>query len=111
MRYIRVPHLAHVVPILGGMTGEVIRRRVVVRGNVQGVGFRYYANAEAVRLGIAGFVRNLDDGSVEVEAEGDPEVVATFVDWARSGPPSASVVSAEVSEREPAGTPVFTVAF
>jgi acylphosphatase len=93
------------------MAGEVIRRRVVVRGNVQGVGFRYYANAQAARLGVAGFVRNLDDGSVEVEAEGDRDAVKTFVDWARTGPPSAFVESAEVSEREPAGTPVFTVAF
>jgi acylphosphatase len=93
------------------MAGEVIRRRVVVRGNVQGVGFRYYANAEAARLGVAGFVRNLDDGSVEVEAEGERDAVASFVEWARSGPPSASVDSAVVSECEPAGTPVFTVAF
>ncbi len=93
------------------MAGEVIRRRVVVRGNVQGVGFRYYANAEAARLGVAGFVRNLDDGSVEVEAEGESDAVSTFVDWARTGPPSASVESAEVTEREPAGTPIFTVAF
>lgn len=93
------------------MAGEVIRRRVVVRGRVQGVGFRYYANAEAARLGVAGFVRNLDDGSVEVEVEGEREAVAKLVDWARSGPPSATVESAEVTEREPAGTPVFTVAF
>ncbi len=93
------------------MAGEVVRRRVVVRGNVQGVGFRYYSHTEAARLGVAGFVRNLDDGSVEVEVEGDPAAVATFVDWARTGPPSASVDSAEVSECEPAGTPVFTVAF
>ena len=93
------------------MTGDVIRRRVVVRGNVQGVGFRYYANAEAARLGVAGFVRNLDDGSVEVEVEGERDAVTTLVDWARSGPPSASVESVEVTEREPAGTPVFTVAF
>lgn len=89
----------------------MIRRRVVVRGNVQGVGFRYYANAEAARLGVAGFVRNLDDGSVEVEVEGERDAVTTLVDWARSGPPSASVESVEVTEREPAGTPVFTVAF
>jgi acylphosphatase len=93
------------------MAGEVIRRRVVVRGNVQGVGFRYYANAEAARLGIAGFVRNRDDGSVEAEAEGDPDLVASFVDWARTGPPSANVESAEVTECEPAGTAAFTVAF
>jgi acylphosphatase len=93
------------------MAVEVIRRRVVVRGRVQGVGFRYYANAEAARLGVAGFVRNLDDGSVEVEIEGDRDAVAKLVDWARSGPPSAIVESAEVTEREPAGTPVFTVAF
>ena len=93
------------------MAGEVIRRRIVVRGTVQGVGFRYYANAEAARLGVAGFVRNLADGSVEVEAEGECDAVAMFVEWARNGPPSASVVSAEVTELEPAGTPVFTVAF
>ena len=93
------------------MADEVIRRRVVVRGKVQGVGFRYYANAEAARLGVAGFVRNLSDGSVEVEVEGERDAVASLVDWARTGPPSASVESAEVTEREPAGTPVFTVAF
>ena len=99
------------MPNVGGMAGDTIRRRVVVRGNVQGVGFRYYANAEAARLGLAGFVRNREDGSVEVEVEGERDVVATFVEWARTGPPSASVDSAEVSECEPAGTPVFTVAF
>lgn len=106
-----VPISTDRVPILGGMTHEVIRRRVVVRGTVQGVGFRYYANAEAARLGVSGFVRNLADGSVEAEVEGEPELVEQFVDWARSGPPSASVEHAEVSELEPAGTPVFTVAF
>ena len=89
----------------------MIRRRVVVRGNVQGVGFRYYANAEASRLGVAGFVRNLPDGSVEIEVEGEHPAVASLVDWARTGPRSASVESVEVSEIEPAGTPVFTVAF
>ncbi|MDQ2699157.1 MAG: acylphosphatase [Actinomycetota bacterium] len=93
------------------MAGDVIRRRIVVRGTVQGVGFRYYANAEAARLGVAGFVRNLADGSVEVEVEGGREPVARFIEWARTGPVSASVDSAVVTECEPAGTPVFTVAF
>ena len=51
---------------------------------MQGVGFRYYANAEAARLGVAGFVRNLDDGSVEVEAEGERDAVANFVAWAQN---------------------------
>lgn len=81
------------------------RRRVHLRvqGRVQGVSFRYYASREAARLGLAGWVRNAPDGTVEAEAEGDPAAVDRFIAWARSGPPSAEVERAEVEDIQPAG--------
>jgi acylphosphatase len=71
----------------------VVRRRVRVRvrGRVQGVWFRESARLEALRLGLAGQVRNLPDGSVEAIAEGAPGAVEDFVAWCGVGPPSARV--------------------
>jgi acylphosphatase len=63
----------------------------VVRGVVQGVGFRYSAQATASRLGVAGWVRNLLDGSVETHVEGSPAAVGAMVEWLRLGPPGAAV--------------------
>ena len=57
----------------GNFVMEKIRRHIVFSGYVQGVGFRYRAMHSARRFGITGWVRNLDDGSVEMEAEGYPE--------------------------------------
>ena len=54
------------------MATAAAARRYLVRGRVQGVGFRYFVQREAVRLGLAGWVRNLDDGRVEVHAQGSP---------------------------------------
>ncbi len=62
-----------------------IRKRAIVSGIVQGVGFRYSAVAEAERLGVAGWVRNRADGSVEAEVEGEPEAVGRMLDWLRRG--------------------------
>jgi acylphosphatase len=87
-----------------------IRRRAVVTGSVQGVGFRWSARLEAQRLGVTGYARNRVDGAVQVEAEGEPAAVDAFVAWLRSGPPSASVAGVEVSELEPAGSAGFEVA-
>jgi acylphosphatase len=64
---------------------------LLVYGCVQGVGFRYRARAEAVRLGVTGWVRNRPDGSVEAVAEGKCDAVATFAAWCRTGPPAARV--------------------
>jgi acylphosphatase len=83
------------------MSGESLRVRIVVRGRVQGVGFRYATVNEARRLGLAGWARNAPDGSVEIVAEGDPTAVRTLIDWCRHGPPSARVASMHHSE-EPA---------
>ncbi len=70
--------------------------RVVVRGRVQGVGFRHFVWSRATGLGIEGVVRNLDDGGVEIEAWGEPAQLEELVELARSGPPSARVTDVEV---------------
>lgn len=69
--------------------------RVRVRGRVQGVGFRWWASREARRLGIRGYVRNLEDGSVEVGFEGPPEAVAGFRRLLAAGPQGARVDAVE----------------
>lgn len=86
-----------------------MRRRVVVRGDVQGVGFRANARAEARRLGLGGFARNLPDGTVEVEIEGADAAVADMVRWLRRGPRWATVASVTVTEIEPRGSAGFDI--
>jgi acylphosphatase len=66
-----------------------------VRGRVQGVGYRYFVSREAESLDVAGFVRNLPDGSVEVVAEATEEVLARFEERLREGPAFAAVASLE----------------
>jgi len=65
--------------------------RYIVRGRVQGVGYRYFVMREAGALGVSGFARNLPDGSVEVIAEGADEVLAQFEERLREGPSFATV--------------------
>jgi acylphosphatase len=80
------------------MTSPPLRLRIVVRGRVQGVGFRYAAVATARRLGLTGWARNAADGSVEILAEGDPAAVHELLAWCRQGPPSARVSSVQHAE-------------
>ncbi len=70
---------------------DLARVHVFVSGVVQGVAFRAYAVDEARRLGVAGWVRNLPDGRVEAEAEGERRALEALVAWCRRGPPSARV--------------------
>jgi acylphosphatase len=72
------------------------RAHVVVCGRVQGVWFRGAMQDEAERLGVAGWVRNREDGAVEAEAEGSREAVEALVAWARRGPPAARVEEVSV---------------
>ncbi len=73
------------------------RLRVVVRGLVQGVFFRWNARLRAQQLGVFGFVRNLPDGeSVEVVAEAERGRLEAFLEWCRHGPDGASVNDAAV---------------
>lgn len=89
--------------------GRVIRKHTVVRGKVQGSGFRYYTQLEAMRRGLTGYVRDLPDGSVEAEIEGDDDVVEAFVTWLNTGPTWAEVERVDVTDREPSGRPGFHI--
>ena len=70
-------------------------RQIRVRGRVQGVGFRDALRAEALRLGVRGWVRNRADGSVEALLQGDSSAVARVIEWARHGPALARVHALE----------------
>jgi acylphosphatase len=87
----------------------VIRRRVIVTGGVQGVGFRWSAREAAQRLGVTGWARNRLDGSVEAEVQGDPEQVEAMLGWLRTGPPGASVDGVEVADADPQADDAFRI--
>lgn len=86
---------------------DTVRRRVVVSGEVQGVFFRDSTEQEASSQGVAGWVRNRDDGTVEAVFEGEASAVESMVDWCRSGPSSASVEGVDSTEEEPEGLSGF----
>lgn len=81
--------------------------KITVNGRVQGVGFRYSTLREARRLGICGFVRNMPDGSVYIEAEASEEVLKNFVKWCEQGP--GFVSSVHTSAWPPAGYTGFYI--
>jgi acylphosphatase len=83
--------------------GNVSRKRVIVSGMVQGVGFRYYTEAQASTLGLGGYVRNRPDGAVEAEIEGDDDAIERMLAWLHTGPRSASVQSVQLAENGEAG--------
>jgi acylphosphatase len=88
---------------------EVARRRVVVRGSVQGVFFRDSCRREARSLGVAGWVSNRPDGAVEAVFEGNAEAVAALIEWCRHGPRGADVDSIEDTAEEPEGLSRFEI--
>jgi len=73
----------------------MVRVHLVIRGRVQGVGFRWFAAREAERLGVGGTVRNRADGAVEVEAEGERDPLRSFLEALRAGPRAARVASVD----------------
>ena len=87
----------------------MIRRRVVAHGLVQGVFFRDTVRRLAVSRGVAGWVRNNRDGTVEAVYEGEPEAVERLVSVSREGPRGARVDRLEVFEEEPAGLSGFAI--
>jgi acylphosphatase len=86
-------------------------RHVYVSGYVQGVGFRHHTKVVARELGLAGWVRNLNDGRVEVWAEGPTDAVESLVAWLRRGAPGGHVDSLTVEPEPPAGHAQFKVRF
>ena len=85
------------------MAGDVVRRRVVVRGEVQGVFFRDSTRSEAEARGVSGSVENRSDGTVEAVFEGPADAVDALVEFCRSGPSRAQVEDVEVTEEQPEG--------
>ncbi len=86
------------------------RIRLLITGRVQGVGYRYGVLQIARELGLAGWVRNRPDGSVEVTAEGAPAEIAALRAWCREGPPLARVAAMHEEEGVPCGElPPFEV--
>ena len=84
----------------------------LVRGRVQGIGFRYEARSFAKSLGLTGWIMNLDDGGVETWAEGPSAAVERYKAWLRVGPPGARVETIEFSDRAPKGAyAAFTVEY
>ncbi|HEY6951554.1 MAG TPA: acylphosphatase [Bacteroidota bacterium] len=73
---------------------------MVVKGLVQGVGFRYFAYRQAVHLGLRGYARNLFDGSVEIEVEGERSVVEEFFSQVKVGPRSAQVTDVKIEWKD-----------
>ena len=86
-----------------------VRRRVVVGGRVQGVGYRESCRRQAERLGLSGWVRNCADGTVEAVFEGAADAVDTAVAWCREGPRWAAVRSFGAYEEDPEGLSGFRV--
>jgi acylphosphatase len=88
----------------------MIRRRVIVRGHVQGVFFRDSVRRRAAQRDVAGWVRNRADGSVEAVLEGDADSVHDLVEFCRAGPRGAHVESVDVTDEAPRGEHGFSVA-
>ena len=72
-------------------------QRLRIIGRVQGVGFRYALQGEAQKLGLAGWVRNRSDGSVEALAQGPAQALEALTAWARRGPPGARVSELQIT--------------
>ena len=90
-------------------SSDVVARRVRVHGRVQGVFFRDTCRREAASRGVAGWVRNCADGSVEAWFEGSPDAVDAMVAWARRGPSRAEVSDVDVEDVSPSGASGFEV--
>ncbi len=80
------------------LDSDVIARRLVIQGRVQGVGYRMWAQRQALQRGLEGFVRNRWDGSVEALVIGSPDLVDSLIEACRRGPPGAAVTRIDESE-------------
>lgn len=80
---------------------STIRRAVTVTGRVQGVSFRYHTDRQANRLGLTGWVRNAHDGSVQLQAQGEPGQVDALLRWLETGPDHARVDDVQIRELDP----------
>jgi len=86
----------------------MVRARAIVSGVVQGVGFRFYASRLATRYGVTGFAKNLPDGNVEIEAEGDESLVNGYLNEIKIGPRNAHVADMKIEWLEPKNYKAFS---
>lgn len=91
------------------MNQIIIHKNIRITGRVQGVGFRYSARQVARELGIKGFIRNLSDGAVYIEAEGTLSNLESFIIWCNDGPPRAVIQYVDVYDGEVKNYHDFTV--
>jgi acylphosphatase len=91
------------------MASDLVRRRVLIRGRVQGVFFRDSVRERAEAHGVAGWVRNRPDGAVEAVFEGPREHVDELVRFTETGPPHASVERVETTDEQVGGETGFRV--
>ena len=96
-------------PVYPKREPELIAFYARVQGRVQGVGFRYSAAREAQRLRLNGWVRNVENGDVEIWAEGPPERIELFFAWLWRGPEYSRVDSVDKEDREPKGYSDFSI--
>lgn len=73
-------------------------KQLRIHGRVQGVGYRYAMMEQAEKLNLTGWVRNRRDGTVEAVVSGNDDAVADIIEWARQGPPGATVTNVQVSD-------------
>lgn len=83
------------------MSEQIKRIHAVVHGRVQGVFFRETTSQQAKKLGLSGWVRNLANGTVETEFQGEEETVARMLDWLAQGSSLSSVIRVESREKDP----------
>lgn len=86
-----------------------VARHLVIHGRVQGVWFRDSTRREAESRGVAGWVRNCSDGTVEAWLEGDGQAVEAVVAWCATGPPRAAVERVDATDEQPRGHAAFDV--
>ena len=82
---------------------DIKRVHIIVKGRVQGVGFRYFVRIKAKILGLKGYVRNCEDGTVEVVAEGDEDNIKKLIEFCKVGPPLATVLDLTYNYSSPTG--------
>ena len=90
----------------------MVRKRLVIHGRVQGVFYRASTQEKAREIGVAGWVRNRPDGTVEAVVEGSPDAVTRLVEWCRKGPPHARVDEIDIRDETPQGmVPPFSARY
>ncbi|MBN2486585.1 MAG: acylphosphatase [Bacteroidales bacterium] len=90
---------------------EKVHKNITVFGDVQGVGFRFNTKKIAILLNISGYVKNLPDGNVYIEAEALPENMEEFIRWCHHGPSVSNVKSLKVSNGNILGYENFEIRF